>query len=540
MPAVSIGHPSLASLASPSTALAVEGTTFDPRWSIGTVPRVCSWQIGGRRRAYLDISSAQRRDLCGGATCVRIGRMFRHHALLLLVSSWLMACASRGPSPKAQDIFLWSVTAEPGREPVAWLLGSVHIAREGDGIDRAALDAYEKAERLAVELDIEALDVTELNELMTRTGRYEEGRSLSAMLGAKDYQRLSALFAERLPVPELDRFKPWLAAMLLAFTSMSGDGAGAIGVDRYFLTRARGHKAIVSLETFQEQIDALESASDSVQLLELRRTMDTIERGESPLDQLLDSYIQGSASALEEAIGATTGDDERKAWIDRLVRERNVNMADRAAALIRDGARPFIVVGAGHLIGADSVQALLAKHGFHVAPVRATGERVPLELPTAVATKLPKAVNHQVGWPCAEATVSEVDAGGMALPLHQCNAGAVHYALSSADLPAAVMNTMTDEQFFALQIQQLKQQLGVARIEHRSASVAAVSARGVPLEAGFPARWFSMQLETGQMVGLVVKAGTRSYTLIAMVLSKSAVAQAQAVLDSFVLEVAPE
>jgi len=84
----------------------------------------------------------------------------------LLFAAWLLGCASRGPVTEPPGIFLWSIAPEVGHEPVAWLLGSVHIAREGDAIDRAAIDAFEGADRLAVELDPDAIDAATIARLI--------------------------------------------------------------------------------------------------------------------------------------------------------------------------------------------------------------------------------------------------------------------------------------------------------------------------------------------------------------------------------------
>jgi uncharacterized protein YbaP (TraB family) len=49
-----------------------------------------------------------------------------------------------------------------------------------------------------------------------------------------------------------------------------------------------------------------------------------------------------------------------------LVVERNRRWADRIAQLLRDDKRIFIVVGVGHLVGPDSVPALLRARGIRV------------------------------------------------------------------------------------------------------------------------------------------------------------------------------
>lgn len=102
---------------------------------------------------------------------------------LFLACSWLTACIARAPHRVGADTFLWSVAPAPDQAPIAWILGSVHLARESDGIDRAAVDAYAQCDRLAVELDTDTMDGAELSRLVESSGHYEQGQSLRQALG---------------------------------------------------------------------------------------------------------------------------------------------------------------------------------------------------------------------------------------------------------------------------------------------------------------------------------------------------------------------
>jgi len=192
----------------------------------------------------------------------------------LLVALCLVACVPRGHNPKAPDTFLWAITTSPGAEPVAWLLGSVHVARQGDGIDRAALDAYDRSDTLAVELDLDAVDIGALSRVITTTGRYEPGHTLSEALGAEDFDRLSRLMGDAgLDAPDLDTWRPWLVALVLGFVPLAGDKRGgasgglSTGVDQYFLDRARGQRpGMLSHATSGAAVNALRPARPSPDL----------------------------------------------------------------------------------------------------------------------------------------------------------------------------------------------------------------------------------------------------------------------------------
>lgn len=484
--------------------------------------------------------------------------------LTLVLALLLTACASRGVrDSKAGDLFLWSIAAEEGAEPVGWVLGSVHVARQGDGLDRAALDAYGRARTLAVELDLDTLDPAAINRIITTSGSYQAGASLSAALGAKDFERLGRLLEKvGIPVEAVDKWKPWLAAMVLGFTSMQqggdggaaeggGEGAGqggaAVGVDRFFLDRARGERPIVSLETIDEQIDALTSATEAVQLAELRHTIDALESGESPLDEVLDSYMEGDASALEAQVSAGGVEGERKAWLDRIIKDRNVHMAERAAALIRRGEKPFIVVGAGHLVGPGAVQTLLGGMGFHITPVRRTGEKVPLVLgdkSAGPAAATPPAQNlvtgYRVGWSCAETASGPLSATDPSASNVICKDGDIVYVLTTLGLPTGTGNLLGDAQFFGLQMEQLKS-VATGPVDHAPAKVGTVDSTGRALASEFPALRFALDTAQSRLIGVMVKDGDRVYNLMAVAPPGAAgVERVPGVLSTLVLVLADE
>ena len=75
------------------------------------------------------------------------------------------------------------------------------------------------------------------------------------------------------------------------------------------------------------------------------------------------AWTAGDAAKLESLMN-----DELKGKYpgiyQRLIVERNVRFASRIAELAKGKGVVFVAVGAGHLVGADSVQADLAKLGI--------------------------------------------------------------------------------------------------------------------------------------------------------------------------------
>ena len=57
-------------------------------------------------------------------------------------------------------------------------------------------------------------------------------------------------------------------------------------------------------------------------------------------------------------------------FYEKVLFERNERMAARLAQLALDGRVRLVVVGAGHMLGARGIPALLAKRGFEIRKTR--------------------------------------------------------------------------------------------------------------------------------------------------------------------------
>lgn len=63
------------------------------------------------------------------------------------------------------------------------------------------------------------------------------------------------------------------------------------------------------------------------------------------------------------------GTAAERAVLDRVVKQRNVTLAERIDALIRQEGPAFVAVGALHMVGSHGLPALLKARGFTVKQV---------------------------------------------------------------------------------------------------------------------------------------------------------------------------
>ena len=84
----------------------------------------------------------------------------------------------------------------------------------------------------------------------------------------------------------------------------------------------------------------------------------------SNVETMIGAWRTGDTAALEKLL--TEGTDEAPEIRERLLVERNRNWIPHIEKCLAAGERCFVVVGAAHLVGSDSVVDLLQKAGYKV------------------------------------------------------------------------------------------------------------------------------------------------------------------------------
>ncbi len=287
--------------------------------------------------------------------------------------------------PALRRHMIWQVSGE-GR--AGWLVGSLHLGRGEMYPLPAVLDrAWRQSDELLVELDITRVPRQRMRETMTGAGVYPNDTRLDEHLVPATWARVRAA-AGRLGVPLVlvQQQRPWLASITLSLLQMSRNGwSEDLGIDRLLLGQAvRDGRPIIELETFESQIALLATLEPEEQVVMLEATLDDIDNDGAAYEALLDAWRAGDGVALDRLVGGTLRDSPGGERVyAALFLNRNLHMAERFEARLEAGRRPLMVVGAGHLVGADGVAALLRERGYSVRQARTP---VPRTRP-AVATR---------------------------------------------------------------------------------------------------------------------------------------------------------
>lgn len=281
--------------------------------------------------------------------------------LVALCALWFSACT---PAADQQHHSLWSLK---GKTNTVYLLGSVHFLNEAEQLPAALDQAYKEAEVLLMEIDMDDLDPGETQQITLELGMLPAGQSLEQQLGKPTYARLVTR-AQELGIDPvlLNRFQPWFAAMTLVQLQLMKMGlAPTSGIEQRFTARAvADKKPIHGLETLREQLTMLAGLPDKQQREFLLYSIEDADRIAQEIDELLSAWRRGDSKALAALLAE--GFAQYPDLYRPLTTERNRRWLGQVEALLDDRDDYLVVVGTLHLVGKDSLIALLEGKGHKV------------------------------------------------------------------------------------------------------------------------------------------------------------------------------
>ena len=255
---------------------------------------------------------------------------------------------------------LWKVT---NGTATAYLFGSVHQLKHDAVWDTPKVEAA-LGQSQELWLEITEVDGGGATQPLVQQLGTDPSHPLSARLDDIYRARLThALSALGAPPNAFDALRPWLAAVSLTVAPLQKAGYDPnAGVDRLLKQAAvkRGI-AVIGFETLEEQLRYLSDMSPTEEMDMLQETLDDFDTALDGLDKLEGAWERGD----DQTIAILMRKDMSEPLYQRLIAQRNKRFATRLAQRMQKPGVVFVAVGAGHLAGPDSVQAMLAQLGLH-------------------------------------------------------------------------------------------------------------------------------------------------------------------------------
>lgn len=288
----------------------------------------------------------------------------RRLAVCLLLSA--VASAASRDAQSTPNNFLWAVRHADG--PPTYLMGSLHVLTpEYYPLSTRIEQAFAESRVLIEEVDMD--EMTNPATLMPLLAKavFTDGRTLDQVLSPDLYKKVLER-ADRAGVPAaaIWQMKPWMAAVSLTAPALKSAGFDTdLGIDKHFFEKAKktGMERR-ALETVAYQFDRLDQMPLALQEAMLRSVFADLDTQLAKVTTIAAAWSRGETTSIErDLLGAFR---ESPVLYERLLAERNRNWVEPVEACIRQKSACFVVVGAAHLVGPESLVALLKKKGYAV------------------------------------------------------------------------------------------------------------------------------------------------------------------------------
>jgi uncharacterized protein YbaP (TraB family) len=289
-------------------------------------------------------------------------------ALLGLVTAAYAAPASVAQTAAAHPA-LWAVSDE---DTTIYLFGTIHLLPDNYSWRTPAIDqAIANSGSLYVETIVDPRNPQPLITAM-RTLGYSNGLPPIAdrVEPAKRPLLEAAIAKSGIPRPYFDKMETWAAAFTLLGIQYKEIGlAGENGPEQTLRDAfAAARKPVGQLETNAEQLGFFDVLPESAQRSLLEGAIEPAKSASVDFSQMLRGWANGDVDAIAKTFNHDLA--ESPALRETLLDRRNANWSRWIEQRMAEPGVVFLAVGAGHLAGSDSVQAMLQREGYRVTRIQ--------------------------------------------------------------------------------------------------------------------------------------------------------------------------
>ena len=286
--------------------------------------------------------------------------------VVMALASLAAACSGGGDYdvPAKQAPALWLIE-DPESGERAYIMGSVHMLPDGlDWVTPKLRKAAAESDILITEIGGQSASIQLINAMATD----EAVPPLAQRLDETAFAR-AELLASGGGVSEeyLDKTESWSTALILTQAQSADLGVTtAFGVEDQLRDLMVG-KPVIALETAKTQLERFDTLPNTAQDNLLYQSLQSTDP-RAEFQAMLTAWLTGDFEALEGQLA--------EGWMadatlrDALLHRPNTIWAEKIAVQIRAGKRPFVAIGTAHLLGEQSVLALLQAQGMVVTRIQ--------------------------------------------------------------------------------------------------------------------------------------------------------------------------
>ena len=240
-----------------------------------------------------------------------------------------------------------------------YLLGSIHTGDDRlNKYNNVIIDAYKESDKLAVELNINDIQIN-VSDFLSEKGSIENYLTPDLNNKLQEFSNLHNLF----PYNTLKYMKVGYIYDYISLLPYLENDFKNEGVDNYFINLANEeNKEIISLETYEEQLNFIIGYSDELYIKQLEEIIDNYDELKDISINLYEYYLKGDLKELKKIIQEDTSEpetEEEKQYLQAIYDDRNIKMANKVEEFLTNNDKVFMVVGSAHVIGNNGIIDLL-------------------------------------------------------------------------------------------------------------------------------------------------------------------------------------
>jgi uncharacterized protein YbaP (TraB family) len=265
-------------------------------------------------------------------------------------------------APAAAAPALWTVR---DTDTTVYLFGTVHALPSGvQWFDGPVRQAFERSDTLVLEM-VAPKNEADVAPVLMSLGFADGQPPLADRVGAEQRARLTTAVRESgVPAATLNAMETWLATVTLSASQLTRLGLDPKqGVERQLTVKAQSlGKKVHGLESMAEQMGFFDGLPEADQRAYLTATLKQWPDMKARMGDLVGRWVAGDVEALGSELNESLRETPKLSKL--LLADRNARWADWIRTRMAQPGTLFVAVGAGHLTGPDSVQAMLAKQGL--------------------------------------------------------------------------------------------------------------------------------------------------------------------------------
>ncbi len=246
-----------------------------------------------------------------------------------------------------------------------YLFGSIHLMKPGTEWQAGQVgDAFARSESLWLELtDMD--DQTKMMGLVRQYG-FDPSRKVTDGLTPEEIAKIEGILtAKGMSLQQIMPMRKWMLSLVLLQLESARLGYDPMtGVDLTLLKLARERQIPISgFETAEDQMKMLAAGSEEEDLISLRQMLSEVGQADNTLDRLFNAWKHGDEAGLNAEMNKFDAEND-PALYQRLLVDRNAKWVPQIEQILAGKGTVFVAVGGGHLVGKDSVIAMLKARGI--------------------------------------------------------------------------------------------------------------------------------------------------------------------------------